>query len=198
MSSGLCVPFSFLCPSTTSVDLETVWMHAKREPMQFQGVSEETEVFMEVAWKFDFLFARTWSFWSSASELALLVQLVFKIFTILAQSNSFFAVPNLLVLWHALQQVPVGIRTVLAFYVITSSLHVCMKLPFFFADITFDSFFLWSVFLCIFRLHLWLCSVDKSPHYVKDVLCLWIHIVRNVAFSLHYRVRLGIAFFFCL
>lgn len=141
LSSGLCVPFSFLCPSTTSVDLETVWMHAKREPMQFQGVSEETEVFMEVAWKFDFLFARTWSFWSSASELALLVQLVFKIFTILAQSNSFFAVPNLLVLWHALQQVPVGIRTVLAFYVITSSLHVCMKLPFFFADITFDSYF---------------------------------------------------------
>jgi acyl carrier protein phosphodiesterase len=84
-------------------------MHAKREPMQFQGVSEETEVFMEVAWKFDFLFARSWSFWSSASELAQFVQLMFKIFTILmTESKFFFAIPNLLVFLRALQQVAVG------------------------------------------------------------------------------------------
>ena len=86
---SLSVTFSFLCPSTTSVELWTVWMQAKREPMRFQGVSEETEVFTEVAWKFDFLFARNWSFWSSASELAQFIQLMFKIFTML------MAIPNL-------------------------------------------------------------------------------------------------------
>ena len=45
---SLSVTFSFLCPSTTYVELGTVWMHAKREPMQFQGVPEETEVFLEL------------------------------------------------------------------------------------------------------------------------------------------------------
>lgn len=159
-----------LCPSTASNVLWTVWMHVKRECMQFQGVTEETEVLMEVAWKFDFLFARSWSLWSSPSEFAQFVQPAFK--SLQSRLSWIPSSPFLTSLYFGSTR---NLELLYCKPITASSLHMCLKIPsvflytwFFYSYCCVNKLTIMYFFFCIFEWHLWLCSLDKTPQY-EDV-----------------------------